>query len=102
MGHARNCVTKVLCAKLKEANNAGSGFFLVERGTEELPPKSLKTLAEAFWPGWKGSEDAGLEYQKRAPLRRAAAPGGCVEQKLANTAAHRTQPMDGPPVQAAL
>lgn len=24
--------------------------FLVELGTEELPPKALNTLAEAFWP----------------------------------------------------
>ncbi len=24
--------------------------FLVELGTEELPPKALKSLAEASWP----------------------------------------------------
>ncbi len=39
--------------------------FLVEIGTEELPPKALKTLSEAFTAGFcKGLDDAGIEYGK--------------------------------------
>ncbi|SFL93804.1 glycine--tRNA ligase subunit beta [Marinobacter zhejiangensis] len=37
--------------------------FLVELGTEELPPKALKTLSHAFTQGiTKGLEDAGIEF----------------------------------------
>ena len=37
--------------------------FLVELGTEELPPKALKTLGEAFLAGIeKGLKAAGLSY----------------------------------------
>ena len=37
--------------------------FLVELGTEELPPKALKTLGEAFLAGIeKGLKTAGLSY----------------------------------------
>jgi glycyl-tRNA synthetase beta chain len=37
--------------------------FLVEIGTEELPPKSLLTLAKAFADGIeKGLTDAGLQH----------------------------------------
>jgi glycyl-tRNA synthetase beta chain len=37
--------------------------FLVEIGTEELPPKSLKKLSDAFSNGIeKGLKDAGLSY----------------------------------------
>ena len=39
--------------------------FLVELGTEELPPKALKNLGEAFLAGIeKGLKSAGLEYAK--------------------------------------
>ncbi|MCM0613907.1 glycine--tRNA ligase subunit beta [Marinobacter sediminum] len=39
--------------------------FLVELGTEELPPKALKTLSNAFTQGiTKGLEDAGIEFGK--------------------------------------
>eukprot|EP00163_Fabomonas_tropica_P027082 TRINITY_DN5125_c0_g6_i1.p1 TRINITY_DN5125_c0_g6~~TRINITY_DN5125_c0_g6_i1.p1 ORF type:complete len:694 (+),score=172.66 TRINITY_DN5125_c0_g6_i1:6967-9048(+) len=39
--------------------------FLVELGTEELPPKALKTLSDAFTQGIvKGLEDAGIEFGK--------------------------------------
>ena len=39
--------------------------FLVELGTEELPPKALKKLAEAFLAGVEGGlKDAGLSYAK--------------------------------------
>ena len=38
--------------------------FLVELGTEELPPKALKSLGEAFLAGVeKGLKAAGLGYQ---------------------------------------
>ncbi|WP_394241074.1 glycine--tRNA ligase subunit beta [Halopseudomonas laoshanensis] len=75
--------------------------FLVELGTEELPPKSLKTLAEAFLAGVeKGLDEAGLEYQSAryyaAPRRLAV-----LVDKLAVQQPDRTQQMDGPPLQAA-
>ncbi len=75
--------------------------FLVELGTEELPPKALKQLAEAFLAGVeKGLADAGLAFQSAryyaAPRRLAV----LVEQ-LATEQPDRTQQMDGPPVKAA-
>lgn len=75
--------------------------FLVELGTEELPPKALKTLAQAFADGIKaGLKQADLphaEVQVYAAPRRLAM---CVKQ-LSARQADRTQRMDGPPVQAA-
>ncbi|WP_417565414.1 glycine--tRNA ligase subunit beta [Marinobacter sp.] len=39
--------------------------FLVELGTEELPPKALKTLSDAFTQGIaRGLEEAGIEFGK--------------------------------------
>ncbi|WP_286221289.1 glycine--tRNA ligase subunit beta [Marinobacter apostichopi] len=39
--------------------------FLVELGTEELPPKALKPLSDAFTQGIaKGLEDAGIDFGK--------------------------------------
>lgn len=39
--------------------------FLVELGTEELPPKALKPLSDAFTQGIvKGLEEAGVEFGK--------------------------------------
>ncbi|TDQ38216.1 glycine--tRNA ligase subunit beta [Thiopseudomonas denitrificans] len=75
--------------------------FLVELGTEELPPKALKTLAKAFTDGIvAGLKAAGLPHGKvhsyAAPRRLAV----LVEQ-LAERQADREQAMDGPPVQAA-
>ena len=75
--------------------------FLVELGTEELPPKALKRLAEAFQEGVeKGLNEAGLQYQSAryfaAPRRLAI----FVEQ-LATQQPDRTSQMDGPPVKAA-
>lgn len=46
--------------------------FLVELGTEELPPKALNTLAEAFLAGIeKGLQSAGLNFsaKKSTPHR---------------------------------
>ena len=50
--------------------------FLVELGTEELPPKALNTLAEAFLAGIeKGLQNAGLNFSAKkvyaAPRRLA-------------------------------
>ncbi|MCT7085215.1 glycine--tRNA ligase subunit beta, partial [Salmonella enterica] len=46
--------------------------FLVELGTEELPPKALKTLGDSFLAGIeKGLKQAGLGY---AGARAYAAP----------------------------
>ena len=75
--------------------------FLVELGTEELPPKALKTLGEAFLAGIeKGLKTAGLSYSASryyaAPRRLAV----LIEQ-LEEQQADRTQNIDGPPVQAA-
>src|SRR5690606_24133439 len=69
--------------------------FLVELGTEELPPKALRQLAEAFLAGVeKGLKEAGLGYRAArhyaAPRRLAVR----VEQLA-------TQQLDGPPLQAA-
>ncbi len=75
--------------------------FLVELGTEELPPKALKSLGEAFLAGVeKGLAEAGLGYQAAryyaAPRRLAV----LVEQ-LDSEQPDRTQQLDGPPVKAA-
>jgi glycyl-tRNA synthetase beta chain len=75
--------------------------FLVELGTEELPPKALKSLGEAFLAGIeKGLKAAGLSYRATryyaAPRRLAV----LVEQ-LATQQPDRTVNLDGPPVQAA-
>ncbi|AYC30869.1 glycine--tRNA ligase subunit beta [Pseudomonas cavernae] len=75
--------------------------FLVELGTEELPPKALKSLGEAFLSGIeKGLKAAGLNYataQVFAAPRRLAV---LVEQ-LATQQPDRSLNLDGPPVQAA-
>ncbi|CAD5107071.1 glycine--tRNA ligase subunit beta [Zestomonas carbonaria] len=75
--------------------------FLVELGTEELPPKALKSLGEAFRSGIEnGLKAAGLGYAKAqvfaAPRRLAV----LVEQ-LEQQQADRSLNLDGPPVQAA-
>ena len=75
--------------------------FLVELGTEELPPKTLKNLGQAFLSGVeKGLKAAGLSYSSAriyaAPRRLAV----LVEQ-LASQQPDRSVNLDGPPVQAA-
>jgi glycyl-tRNA synthetase beta chain len=75
--------------------------FLVELGTEELPPKALKTLGDAFLAGIEqGLKAAGLGYAKAqvfaAPRRLAV----LVEQ-LATQQPDRSVNLDGPPIQAA-
>ena len=75
--------------------------FLVELGTEELPPKALKTLGEAFLVGIeKGLKAAGLSY---SATRYYAAPRrlAVLIEQLEEQQADRTQNLDGPPVQAA-
>lgn len=75
--------------------------FLVELGTEELPPKALKTLSEAFQTGIEnGLKEAGLNYkriQSYAAPRRLAVLVTDLEEHQAD----RTQTIDGPPRQAA-
>lgn len=75
--------------------------FLVELGTEELPPKALKKLAEAFLAGVEGGlKNAGLGYTKAryyaAPRRLAV-----LVEALATQQPDRTTQLDGPPLQAA-
>lgn len=75
--------------------------FLVELGTEELPPKALATLGEAFLAGiQKGLLAAGLNYTASryyaAPRRLAVLVTGLDTQQ-----ADRSVNLDGPPRQAA-
>ncbi|PAV47299.1 glycine--tRNA ligase subunit beta [Pseudomonas sp. HAR-UPW-AIA-41] len=75
--------------------------FLVELGTEELPPKALKSLGEAFLAGVEmGLKAAGLSYQS---ARYYAAPRRLAVHvdELASQQPDRTVNLDGPPVQAA-
>ena len=75
--------------------------FLVELGTEELPPKALNTLADAFLAGIdKGLQAAGLSYEAKqvyaAPRRLAV-----LITALATQQPDRSINLDGPPRQAA-
>ncbi|UCJ17622.1 glycine--tRNA ligase subunit beta [Pseudomonas sp. MM211] len=75
--------------------------FLVELGTEELPPKALKTLGQAFLAGVeKGLKTAGLNY---SGVRYYAAPRrlAVLVEQLATQQPDRTVNLDGPPLQAA-
>ncbi|KFX70887.1 glycine-tRNA synthetase subunit beta [Pseudomonas taeanensis MS-3] len=75
--------------------------FLVELGTEELPPKALKTLGAAFLAGIeKGLKAAGLSY---ANARYYAAPRrlAVLVEQLETQQADRALNLDGPPMQAA-
>jgi glycyl-tRNA synthetase beta chain len=75
--------------------------FLVELGTEELPPKALNSLGQAFLAGIeKGLKTAGLSYGQ---VRYYAAPRrlAVLIEQLEEQQADRTQNLDGPPVQAA-
>ena len=75
--------------------------FLVELGTEELPPKALKSLGDAFLAGVeKGLAAASLNCSNTkvyaAPRRLAILVEG-----LATVQPDRSVNLDGPPVQAA-
>ena len=75
--------------------------FLVELGTEELPPKALNTLADAFLAGIeKGLQAAGLNYSAKnvyaAPRRLAV-----LITDLDTQQPDRSINLDGPPLQAA-
>ncbi len=75
--------------------------FLVELGTEELPPKALATLGDAFLAGIeKGLQAAGLNYTAKhvyaAPRRLAV-----LIRNLDTQQPDRSINVDGPPRQAA-
>jgi len=75
--------------------------FLVELGTEELPPKALNTLADAFLAGIeKGLQAAGLNFSAKkvyaAPRRLAV-----LLPQLETQQPDRSINIDGPPRQAA-
>ena len=75
--------------------------FLVELGTEELPPKALATLGDAFLAGIeKGLQAAGLNYSSKsvyaAPRRLAV-----LIRDLDLQQPDRSINIDGPPRQAA-
>ena len=87
--------------------------FLVEIGTEELPPKSLSTLSCAFADGVvKGLVDAGLQHgaveRFATPRRLAVRVRRLVEQQPDRTLERRGPPVkasfdaQGTPTQAAL
>ncbi len=70
--------------------------FLVELGCEELPPKSLKTLAESFLAGIEaGLKQAGLSYDHAryyaAPRRLAVSVQHLALQQPDRTVAHLSQ-----------
>jgi glycyl-tRNA synthetase beta chain len=75
--------------------------FLVEIGTEELPPKSLLALAKAFADGIeKGLDDAGLQHgavERFATPRRLAVRVRRLIERQPDRAVERR----GPPVKAA-
>ncbi|AZF24225.1 glycine--tRNA ligase subunit beta [Pseudomonas sp. R2-60-08W] len=75
--------------------------FLVELGTEELPPKALSTLADAFLAGIeKGLHSAGLKFAAKkvyAAPRRLAVLLTALETQQPD----RNINLDGPPRQAA-
>ena len=80
---------------------SASRDFLVEIGTEELPPKSLLNLSAAFAEGIaKGLQDAGLAYKSleafATPRRLAVRVKKLVEQQPDRPLEKR-----GPPVKAA-
>ncbi len=75
--------------------------FLVELGTEELPPKALKTLADSLKNGIvKGLKEAYLEHASvvsyAAPRRLAV-----MVKALASQQPDRVENIDGPPMKAA-
>lgn len=75
--------------------------FLVELGTEELPPKALKTLSDAFTQGIaKGLEEAGIEHGK---VEAFAAPRRLAVRILDLADAQPDKPLEkrGPAVKAA-
>ena len=75
--------------------------FLVEIGTEELPPKALRSLKDAFGERLAaGIDDARLEHgavQTFASPRRLAV----LVEALANRQADRTSEQKGPPIKIA-
>jgi glycyl-tRNA synthetase beta chain len=75
--------------------------FLVELGTEELPPKALKPLSDAFTQGIvKGLEDAGIAFAK---VEAFAAPRRLAVRVRALGDAQPDKPVEkrGPAVKAA-
>ena len=81
---------------------SASRDFLVEIGTEELPPKSLLALSAAFADGiGKGLRDAGLAH---AAVERFATPRRLAVRvrRLAEQQPDRPLEKRGPPVKAAL
>ncbi|AXS83757.1 glycine--tRNA ligase subunit beta [Marinobacter sp. Arc7-DN-1] len=75
--------------------------FLVELGTEELPPKALKPLSDAFTQGIaRGLDEAGIEFGK---IEAFAAPRRLAVRirKLADAQPDKSVEKRGPAVKAA-
>ncbi len=76
--------------------------FLVELGTEELPPKSLNSLGEAFLAGIeKGLKNALAAYGGEVRFFAAPRRLAVYIQSLHAETRSTVQTIDGPPVQAA-
>ncbi|MBT9530677.1 MAG: glycine--tRNA ligase subunit beta, partial [Pseudomonas sp.] len=79
--------------------------FLVELGTEELPPKTLRSLSEAFLSGIKnGLKQAGLhegDFYTSARVYAAPRRLAVMIENLASEKPGMQVVQDGPPVQAA-
>lgn len=93
--------------------NQNKATFLVELGTEELPPKALKKLGQAFYDETvNGLQQAGLEYSEAkwfASPRRLAIQIKALDTKQADQTIERKGPAvkaaydaDGNPTKAAL
>lgn len=75
--------------------------FLIEVGTEELPPKALRALMESFGSGLAAAvDDAGLEH---GSVRSYASPRrlAVIIEALATRQADRTVQQKGPPTRVA-
>lgn len=75
--------------------------FLVELGTEELPPKALQKLSNSFGEGVKKRLDAAELSYARIELFAAPRRLAILIKSLATQQADRVQQMDGPPIKAA-
>lgn len=95
------------------ASSAKHRDFLVEIGTEELPPKSLETLIDAFGSGIAaGLKSAGLEFgpvesfatprRLAARVRRVAAAQPAQEVRRLGPAVANSFDAEGQPTKAAL
>ena len=73
---ARRSASRCSSAPAAERERMSKRDFLFEIGTEELPPKSLFTLAQALAEGVAKGLDGGCDQARRRRMVRNAAPAG--------------------------